>query len=315
MRGERALAAVSSRAWAMEPGKLAAIVSLLEAHASGAIRIRDSAEERAARVNAARSASSASGSIALIPVYGVLAPRMNMMSEFSGGTSVEQLANAITDAATDPKVSAIVLDVDSPGGDVQGVREAADVIRQARESVPVVAIANHVAASGGYWLASQATELIATPSALVGSIGVYTMHEDESAALESEGVKVTLISAGEFKTEGNPYEALTDEARASIQARIEQPYRAFLGDVAAGRGITASEVATGYGRGRVVTSADALAAGMIDRVGTMKDAIRRASELSNSTSVVPHGRSSLVEARQRQRERQLAALGMSLGAA
>jgi signal peptide peptidase SppA len=177
-------------------------------------------------------------------------------------------------------VTAIVLDVDSPGGTVNGVSEAADAVFQARQQKPVVALANGYMASAAYWIASQATELSALPSLLepsIGSIGVYTVHQDLSAALEKAGVKPTIISAGKYKTEGNPFEPLSDERRAILQASIDKAYAQFVAAVARGRGVDESIVRDGYGEGRALASADARRAGLVDRLATMDDTLARLS--------------------------------------
>src|SRR5690606_4285100 len=146
---------------------------------------------------------------------GIVGHRMNQVTDISGpgGTSTEQFGSWFDAALRDPAVSAIVIDVDSPGGTVTGVAELAEQIFEARGKKPIYAIANALAASAAYWIASAAEELWVTPSGDVGSIGVYAMHEDISEMEAEMGLKVTLISAGEYKTEGNPHEPLGDEAR------------------------------------------------------------------------------------------------------
>ncbi len=140
-----------------------------------------------------------------------------MLMESSGGTSVQGVARQFRAAMADPDIGRVILDVDSPGGQVGGVEELAREIYQARGQKPVTAIANGLAASAAYWIATAADEFVVTPSGQVGSIGVFGMHQDVSAALEKDGVKVTMVSAGKYKTEGNPFEPLTDEARAAMQ--------------------------------------------------------------------------------------------------
>ncbi|MCC7371633.1 MAG: S49 family peptidase, partial [Chloroflexi bacterium] len=130
-------------------------------------------------------------------------------------------------------------------------------------------------ASAAYWIASSADEIVVTPSGEVGSIGVFTAHEDISAALEAEGVTVTLISAGKYKTEGNPFEPLSEEARGAIQARVDDYYSMFVRAVARGRGVKPADVRGGFGQGRVVGADEAVRLGMADRVGTMAQTVER----------------------------------------
>jgi signal peptide peptidase SppA len=207
---------------------------------------------------------------------GVIAHRMGGMDEMSGGMSAERFTSMIRSAAADPGISSIVIDVDSPGGTVAGVSEAADAVFQAREQKRIVAVANATMASAAYWIASQAHELVAVPSALdrsIGSIGVFTVHQDLSAHLEKEGVKVTLIKAGKHKAEANPFEPLSEELKAEIQASVDAAYGAFVKAVARGRGVSVADVKGGYGEGRALSAADAKAAGLIDRIASMDDVI------------------------------------------
>lgn len=237
-----------------------------------------------------------SGSVAVIPVHGPIFPRGGLLADFFGGTSAESLALSARQAAGDAAVSAVVLDVNSPGGSVGGITEAAEAIRELAARKPVVGIANHIAASAAYWLVSQSSRLMVTPSGEVGSIGVFAAHQDISAALEQMGVKINLIAAGKYKTEGNPYEPLGDEARAAIQSRVDQYYDLFVKDVARGRGVRASDVRAGFGEGRMVGAKDATVAGMADSIGTLDDAIKLATSL-----VGKQGRSATAELEWRQR--------------
>lgn len=207
--------------------------------------------------------------VAVLPVRGMIVPRATYWSGLFGMTGLDQLAGSLAAALADSEVGEIVLDIDSPGGSVAGVAEMAERIYQARGVKPITAVVNHLAASAGYWLASAAGSVVVSESAEVGSIGVYAMHANAAGMLEKEGVQVTLISAGEFKTEGNPYQPLSDAARAAIQGRIDRYYGQFVGDVARFRGRTDSDVRDNFGRGRIVGMADALTAGMADRRGDL----------------------------------------------
>ena len=159
---------------------------------------------------------------------------------------------------------------------MSGVEELSAEIFQARGQKPITAVANSLAASAAYWIATAADELVVTPSGEVGSIGVFAAHEDVSGMLEQAGVKVNLVSAGRYKTEGNPFEPLTEEARASIQGRVDEYYEQFVSAVARNRGVKRSEVRNGFGEGRVVGAKQAVSLGMADRVGTLDETINRA---------------------------------------
>ncbi len=139
---------------------------------------------------------------------------------------------------------------------------------------PVTAVANSLAASAAYWLGTAASEFFVTPGGEVGSIGVWMAHEDWSKAVEESGVAVTLISAGKFKVEGNPYEALTPEARDFMQSRTDDYYGAFTRDVAKGRNVSVDQVRSGMGQGRVLGATQAKAENMVDGIMTFDQVIR-----------------------------------------
>ena len=231
-------------------------------------------------------ASSAPGGVALIPVHGVLAPRANMLSDVSGATTFDQVGRAVDDAVHDPSISTIVLDIDSPGGSVLGASELSQKLRKARAVKRIVAHANFQACSAANWLAANATEIIAAPSSMLGSIGIFTIHEDLSKALDQAGVKLTFISAGKFKTDGNEAEPLSDSARARLQKQVDAAHNRFVGDVAAGRNVSAAKVRDGFGQGASVTADEALAAGMIDRIATFEEVLDRLLPASRGTSTL-----------------------------
>jgi ClpP class serine protease len=133
----------------------------------------------------------------------------------------------------------------------------------------VVAVVDSLAASCGYWLAAQATDVVMTPSAQAGSIGVYTAHKNIAGALRQEGIEVTLVSAGKHKTEGTPFAPLSAEDRAALQRQVDVAYDLFINDVAAGRGVTADRVRAGFGEGRLLAAPDAVRAGLADRIDTL----------------------------------------------
>jgi signal peptide peptidase SppA len=275
MRDRAILRAFAETPWAILPSKYEQIVALLERHAAGDKPTKEEIHARLGGGPAPRPSPSKSGAVAVLPVYGVISQRMNLLMEMSGGTSTEILGKQIDALADDPGIKAIVLDVNSPGGSVFGVTELAAKIRSARERKHVVAVANSLAASAAYNIAAQASEVVVTPSGLVGSIGVLMEHLDVSKAMEMEGVKPTLIHAGKYKVEGNSYEPLGDEARAHLQAMAEDYYVSFIGDVAEGRRVSRAKVRSDYGQGRVMTAEHARAAGMVDRIATLDEVIEK----------------------------------------
>ncbi len=279
--GLRLIAEFHRTPWALLPETLAAMQAVLYRWASGA---RLSAEEiRAAvgdapEITAARRARETqvnAGAIAVLPIFGIIGHRASLVEDSSSGvnTSTELLGRAFRALVADPGVVGIVLDVDSPGGSVYGVGELAEEIFAARGAKPVSAIANSLTASAAYWLASAADEVAITPSGELGSIGVYAAHQDVSKMLEADGVKTTLISAGKYKIEGNPYEPLGAEARDYIQSRVDDYYGEFVRAVARNRKDTQTNVREGYGQGRVLGAQAAIKANLADRVATFDQVI------------------------------------------
>jgi signal peptide peptidase SppA len=223
--------------------------------------------------------------VAMLPLFGVLVPRDDLLSRLLGCTPLDRWQATFEAAVNGGDVDAILLCVDSPGGSTELVAETAAIIREARGTKPIVAIANTCAASAAYWIACQADELVVTPSGRVGSIGVFAAHTDISVMQEMDGIKTTLVSAGKFKTEGNPFEPLSDEARAAIQTRVDEAYAMFVADVAAGRGVSQDAVRKGYGEGRIVPAHSALEAKMVDRIDSLEATVARLLE----GAVTPRG--------------------------
>ena len=284
MKYERIARAVLTRPWAIKRDSLewAAVMDVLERRVAGELLSEEEIQRRIAaaprRYVPAASDDEDGTRISIIPIHGVLLPRANIMTAMSGGSSVEQLSAAFAEAVDDDLIQAIVLDFDSPGGLVDGIPEFAAQIRESRGSKPIVAIADGMAASAAYWLAAQADDLSVTPSGEVGSIGVFSEHENAEKFWDEMGIEHTLISAGKFKTEGNEYEPLSDEARAHIQSIVDDYYSMFVNDVAKGRGIAASDVRSGYGEGRVFTARMAKKMGMVDRIETLGELVGRVSQ-------------------------------------
>lgn len=272
----RYIARVTRHPWALLPEKLAVISALLSERAAGhkpsdeeiVARLGDEADTPAPKARQ-------DGAVFVLPIHGTIAYRADAFEASSGGASAEVIGKQLARAVADDSVASILLDFDTPGGSVDGVPELAAQIAKATAVKPVVAHVNALAASAGYWLASQASEIVITPSGMAGSIGVFLLLLDESKALEQEGITVNAISAGEFKLEGAPWEPLSDESRAHFQGQVNAVYRDFLSAVAKGRGVTVADVKAQYGQGRVFDAKDALARGMVDRIATQEDTLRR----------------------------------------
>ena len=276
------LQTVFNRPWAIERGMLDIMARVVLERVRGEQPTPDEIEARvetAALTNGERIGRQDVGGVAVIPVYGVIAPRMNIMLAFSGGTSLEELGGAIDEAIADADVSAIVLDIDSPGGSTDGLAEFAAYLRdvRAKSGKHIAAVVNYTCASAAYYIAAQTNEILITPSGMVGAIGTIARHFDESRAYDMEGVTPTLIVSDNAprKADGNPYEPLSEEAHAEIQNIVNRYGAMFVNDVAKGRGITASKVTEDFGQGRMLLPDDALKAGMVDGVATLEQTVRR----------------------------------------
>lgn len=263
----------NSSPWAILPEKLHAIMELIELRIAG-VTLTD--PEIEARIGPQEKTEPPKPTaVAVIPVRGTISHRASMLRRSSGGTSVEEFAQDFRAAVRSPDVGAVVLDIDSPGGSTAGIEEIADEIHAARSKKRIVAAVNSLGASAAYWMASSAHEIAVTPSGHVGSIGVLGVHMDQSERTKAEGVRVSIVSAGKFKAEGNEFGPLTNEARAHLQAIVDDRYDAFVRAVARGRGVALKAVREGFGEGRLVTAKDALAMGMVDSVETIESTISR----------------------------------------
>lgn len=288
--------------WALMPERLQAMSGILTRWSAG----EPPSDETLFQVNTDRvlrdtrkqmAAASTGTGIAVLPLYGVVTQRGNMVDDISGpgSTSTQQFTSVLRQMLADDTVGQILIDIDSPGGSVYGVAELASEIVKARAQKPVIAVANSLAASAAYWIGCSASEFYVTPGGEVGSIGVWQAHFDYSKALEEEGVKPTLISAGKFKVEGNPYVPLDEQAQAFMQSRVDDYYNAFIEAVALGRGVSVNDVRSGMGEGRVLGADAALDAGMVDGIATFDDVLARMQ--ASVRSKQPRSQSRLKQAR------------------
>lgn len=271
-----------STPWAILPERLnaiCAVIARIAAERDAAPEVMEQVRADAVQVEARRGEASRAGNggIAVLPFYGVSAQRTSPMEDVSGTglMSIQRFTQGFRAAMADDSIGGVLIDMDSPGGSVYGVMELANEIYQARSQKPVFAIANSLAASAAYWIASSASEFYVTPGGEVGSIGVFAAHQNLSKALEKEGVETTLVSAGKYKTEGNPFGPLTEEARAAMQARIDAYFGAFTRGVAKNRGVPVATVREGMGEGRVISAESAASQNMVDGVATFDQVVRR----------------------------------------
>ena len=252
--------------WAIVPEKYSQIKELYEHHAHGEkvdlVALEASMGKKLE--NSYRSLQVVDG-IAMLPIEGVIAKRMNLFAEISGGTSSQLMQRDFSTAMEDPLVHSIMLLIDSPGGEVSGTQEFCNEVFAARGLKPIVAVCSGMMASAAYWIASSADEVYVTADTdVVGSIGVLATHTDNSEAEAKSGKKITTIAAGKYKTIGNPHEPLSAEGRAEIQSQVDQIYTVFVNDVARNRNTSAEKVLADMAEGRVFIGQKAVAAGLVD---------------------------------------------------
>ena len=229
-----------------------------------------------------RSPPVAGGGIAILPIYGTLVRRTVGLEAASGLTSYQDIAAQIDTAIADPAVAAIVLDIDSPGGESGGVFDLANRVRAAARIKPVWALANDMAYSAAYAIGSAASRFFVTRTGGVGSIGVIAMHADQSVRDAQDGVRYTTVFAGARKNDLNPHEPISDEAHAFLKSEVDRIYGLFVDTVASHRSLSSEAVrATEAG---VFFGNDAVAAGLADAVGNFDDVL---NELVASLSPPP----------------------------
>ncbi|WHZ12174.1 MAG: Phage head, head-tail preconnector protease C / Phage head, scaffolding domain Nu3 [Burkholderiaceae bacterium] len=209
--------------------------------------------------------------VAVIPIHGTLVRRTVGLEAESGLTSYAGLTAQLDAALGNPAVLAILLDIDSPGGESGGVFDLADRIRAASQIKPVWAVANDMAFSAAYALASAASRVFVSRTGGVGSIGVIAMHVDQSEKDAQDGIHYTAVFAGDRKNDLNPHAPISSEAHAFLKAEVNRIYGLFVETVARHRGIEASTVRdteAGLFFGQA-----AVAMGLADAIGTFDDAL------------------------------------------
>ena len=214
--------------------------------------------------------------IAVLPVVGPLFRYANMFTQVSGASSYELLAKDFTQAVENPDVKAIILNIDSPGGEVNGCAEFADMIHEARGVKPIVAYASGDAASGAYWIAAAADEIVVSKTSALGSIGVVGVYRGNKGE-----------DAVEVVSSQSPYKRLdpdTDDGRARLQKRIDAMADVFVEAVAKYRGVASSHVQNHYGSGDVFIGDAAVKQGLADRIGSFEKLL---SEISGNPASEP----------------------------
>lgn len=276
------LAAIRAQPWAIQPEYLEAIEAIalraLDAPVLALLSSDGHRERMAAHVAAVAAVgaplegaalSTLRDATAVVPVLGPIFPRATMLNSSAGGTSLDAIMRDLRVALAAGAVERVVMVFDTPGGVVSGLGEAADAIRAAGK--PVTAFVTGMAASAGYWLASQAGEIVADRSASLGAIGVVatTSRQESPGADGRRSYEIVSANAPNKRPD-----VTTEEGRAAIQAEVDRMEAVFIADVARGRRVSAATVRAEFGRGAMVAATAAVESGMADRIGTLEGVLR-----------------------------------------
>jgi len=256
--------------WAMMPDRVAQLLAIADRVADNEAELEAVLAKAGQSLENTRNVEVRDG-VAVIPVRGVISRYANLFHAICGGTSVQVLAKDIRTAVDDASVHAIILEIDSPGGQVAGIGELAAQVREATSRKPVVAYVSNLGASAGYWIASAGSEVVAAPSAILGSVGVVS-----TMPRTTPNDRTT-----EFVSSQSPNKRLsteTEAGRAKIQAEVDALADVFIAAVAEYRDTTPEKVVSDFGHGGVLIGQAAVNAGMADRLGSLEELI---SELSH----------------------------------
>ena len=271
------LADIVNGPWAVTPEMLTEIQGIYRTHLKGDKIDLEAVEARLGQpLNNEPKAYEIEDGVAVITLDGVIGKRMNLMTRISGGVSTDLARRDLADAVADPEVDAILLDIDSPGGTVEGTPDLYNDILAARKELPIIAWSDGTIASAAYWIASACDKIfIANDAAVVGSIGVVAGHRDISGAEAQAGIKTTEITAGRYKRIASSYAPLDSAGRADIQSRLDYIYAYFVDSVAAGRGVSSATVLEKMADGRIFIGRQNLDHGLVDGVATKAELIKR----------------------------------------
>ncbi|HEY0847404.1 MAG TPA: signal peptide peptidase SppA [Noviherbaspirillum sp.] len=277
---------ILSAPWAIIPSKLQELQEIYATHLRGEKIDIAGVEARLGRplANETKSYEIIDG-VAILPLEGVVAKKMNLFMQISGGTSTQIASRNLREALADPAVHSIIQYVDSPGGAVDGTQGYANEVFAARDTKPIVTLASGLMASAGYWFGSAAPRIyIADDTTQVGSIGVIATHIDVSQSEQQRGIKTTEIYAGKYKRIASEYAPLTEDGRRSMQEKVDYLYSIFVSAVAKHRGVDAEKVLKDMADGRVFIGQQAIDAGLVDGVSTLEDLVRQLNQERGASS-------------------------------
>jgi len=260
------LKAIAAKRWAIRPQDLEVIISIANREFSNKEAILASPQEHR---NGGR--YSVVGNIAKIDVKGVIIPYADMFSEISGATSIEALTESFGECIRDTRIKGIVMNIDSPGGEVTGVSELANLIYNSRTTKPIVAYVSGMACSAALWIASACSKVISFKTSTLGSIGVVACWTDDSEALEREGIKNHEIVSSQ--TPDKRQDINSASGKAALQKEIDGLAQIFIEDIAMLRGLPVSHVESKFGRGGTMLAYESISVGMSDDTSSLEEVI------------------------------------------
>jgi ClpP class serine protease len=266
-----AAAWILSHNWAILPSRLESFLAIANRESGLPDEVRSAIAARDADPLPNSRRSQLRDGVAIIPVVGPIFARANLLAAVCGGVSVATLAKDFQAALDDPAVSSIVLNIDSPGGEVTGVSELSDMIFNARGKKTITAYIYGLGTSAAYWIASAADRVVIAATGEAGSIGIVSAYTDTKARDEKNGVKTHEIVSS-VSPKKRP-DLATDAGRAQILATLDALADVFVGDVARNRGVTRDDVINKFGQGGVFVGKEAVTAGMADSVGSFEAVI------------------------------------------
>ena len=277
-RMRRIMETVYNTPLAITAEKASQIVEFLNRRAAGVEITREQLQEAYCDETDRRPRPYIQGGVCVLPLYGTLGPRMNLMLEISGGTSTQEFGQWYEAALANPDVRAILVDCDSPGGFVPYTAECARIIYEGRGVKPSVCVANMLCASAALWIGSACGRFLASPSSQVGSHGVMHAHQETSKLDAKDGRTTTLITSVPHKAEFNTAQPLSEADRKRGEERVAQIHAEFTAALALHRGQTAEYINAHYGQGRLLLAQEALDVGLVDELASFDDVFRELME-------------------------------------
>lgn len=225
------------------------------------------------QISAAKPAAKGTRMTAVLPVFGMITQHSSFWNELFGGTSLDSLSRAFDMVMNEPKITDIVFQFHTPGGEIFGVKEFADKVYSARKLKPMCSVVDSQMSSAGYYIGSATDRVYVTPFGQLGSIGVILVWPDETEAMAKAGVKMNVRRIPATKADINYFESPSDSALEHIDSKLSDLYETFTKDVARHRDRDQDDVKKKFGAGREVNAATAIETGMADRIATFEQVL------------------------------------------